>query len=274
MTSGPALTPEGEAAWPRMKQHLEWCDSFALVFLFSSQPAATNILRERVAAIDRARVTRLAVPLPPSPHELLEGLLPRRLQPLSYQQALNAPIWLDLARAPAGTNWQQARLQFLARLNEQREPLRRALHRPLVLVLPRAEKSRIKALAPDLWAVRRFSQDIGQWLSSAVEPAPMASTEEAIERFPLDEPEQGLVTEWRRLRAKGLSDRGTLTAGGRAFEALRDLSISLDNLGQIDRALGPHAPPSPRRSRSASGSPRHYPIRSTTRTCPPCSDCD
>ena len=124
MNSGPALTPEGEVAWLRMKQHLEWCDSFALVFLFSNQPAVTNILRERLAAIYRARVTRLEVPLPPSPKELLEGLLPRLLRPPSYEQALGAPIWLDLTRAPAGTNWQQARLQFLARLNEQREPLR------------------------------------------------------------------------------------------------------------------------------------------------------
>ena len=53
------LTAEGEAAWVRMKQHLEWCDCFALVFLFSNRPMVVQLLRERLAAIYRARVTGL-----------------------------------------------------------------------------------------------------------------------------------------------------------------------------------------------------------------------
>ena len=282
MTVGPSLTAGGEAAWLRMKQHLEWCDEFALVFLFSDQPAVTRVLRERLAAIYRARVTGLEVPVPESPDALLEGLLPRLLQPRSYQAALQAPLWLDLTRRPAGqdgraaSGWQQARLEFLARLNEQREPLRRALARPLVLVLPLTEKARIRALVPDLWAVRRFSLDLGHWLDASPEPSPAPPlTLRAAERrepFPLDATEQALVAEWHRLRAKGRGDRGDLVAGGRAFDALtrrghvdeargvaewlvevarrrlgarpddavplRDLSVSLDNVGQIDRALG------------------------------------
>ena len=153
MTAGPALDREGEDAWLRFKQHLEWCDEFALAFLFSDQPAAIGVLRERLAAIYRARVTGLEVPVPETPDDLLEGLLPRLLNPLQYQQALNAPIWLDLTRTPSGISgdgaslWREARLQFLARLNEQREPLRRALTKPLILALPLGEKARIKALA-------------------------------------------------------------------------------------------------------------------------------
>jgi hypothetical protein len=179
LTTGPALNREGEDAWLRFKQHLEWCDEFALVFLFSDQPAIISILRERLAAIYRARITGLEIPLPQTPDELLEDLLPRLLSPFQYQQALNAPIWLDLTRTPSGLSgdgasvWREAGLQFLARLNEQREPLRRVLTKPLILVLPLADKARVKALAPDLWAIRHFSLETSHWLAPAelAEPA-------------------------------------------------------------------------------------------------------
>jgi hypothetical protein len=277
LTTRPSLDREGEDAWLRVKQHLEWCDEFALVFLFSDQPAVIGVLRERLAAIYRARVTGLEVPLPEAPDDLLEGLLPRLLNPPRFQQALNAPIWLDLTRVPPGgvsgdgtSAWREAGLQFLARLNEQREPLRRSLTKPLILVLPLAIKARIKALAPDLWAIRHFSLDTGSWLVPAVVREP-AHAPTRPEPFPLSETEALLLREWRRLRDKGSTERGALLAGGRAFdalmrrshideareaaawlvetaraglaagetpEALRDLSISLDNVGETDRALG------------------------------------
>lgn len=164
-----ALAPDGEAAWLRFKLHLDWLDSFDLIFIFSAHPAVVRVLRERLAAIYRARVTGLATPTPKNHDELLHRVLPWLLQPPSYQQALHAPVWLDLTHTPAGidaADWQQARLNFLARLNERREPLRHALTRPLILVLPLAEKARIKALAPDLWAIRRFSIETGNWLAA------------------------------------------------------------------------------------------------------------
>ena len=161
------LTAEGEDAWLRIKQHMEWCDSFALVFIFSDQPAVTTVLRDRLAAIYRSRVTALELPLPETAGELLDRLLPRLLHLPQHQRALDAPIWLDLSRAPRNMTkeeraaWLEACLQFLARLNEQREALRRTLVKPLVLVLPLAEKARIKALVPDLWAIRHFSLQVG-----------------------------------------------------------------------------------------------------------------
>lgn len=301
MTTAPALTPGGEDAWLRMRLHLEWCDDFTLVFVFSDQPAVARVLRERLAAIYRARITGLEVPVPQTEAELLRDLLPRLLNPPSYQQALAAPIWLDLSRPPVGevqdtAAWQAVRLQFLARLNEQREPLRRALTRPLILVMPLAEKARIKALVPDLWAVRRFSLDLGPWLA-APDSRPGTDTDarpaETLGLFPLDPTEESLVQEWRRLRDQGahkgsiltrlvgwlrhprersVRTRDTLLAGDRAFkvllrrqrideareitrwlvetararlamapddpEALRDLSVSLDNIGRTDQALG------------------------------------
>lgn len=277
MTVGPSLSAEGEAVWLRVKHHLEWCDDFALVFVFSDQPAVVAVLRQRLAAIYRARITGLEVPVPRTPNELLDGLLPRLLHPPLYQQVLQAPVWLDLTRLPPGTTegdaatWQEARLGFLARLNEQREPLRRTLTKPLILVLPLAEKARVKALAPDLWAIRHFSIDTGPWLAPAAAEAP-ALPPSRPEPFPLTLTEASLVREWWRLRDKDSKERGALLAGARAFdalisrgqlaeagetaawmvetaharlverpddpEALRDLSISLNNVGGTDQALG------------------------------------
>ncbi|MCG6863428.1 MAG: hypothetical protein LJE70_19510 [Chromatiaceae bacterium] len=276
MTTSPTLNREGEAAWLRLKQHLEWCDEFALAFIFSDQPAAVGILRERLAAIYRARVTGLEIRLPESPDELLVRLLPRLLNPPRHQRALNAPVWLDLTRRPPNLSgddpaaWQEAVMSFLARLNEQREPLRCALTKPLILVLPLPEKARIKALVPDLWAIRHFSLETGSWIGPAEEPEP-ARPPAPPEPFPLTESEASQVREWQRLKDKGNTNRGTLLAGGRAFdalirrarieqaneaaswlvetararlkndetpEALRDLSISLDNIGKTDQALG------------------------------------
>jgi len=281
----PTLNAKGEAAWRRFKQHMEWCDSFGLVFLFSDQPLLTRVFRDRLAAIHRSRVTHLEIPHPDSPDALLSQLLPRLLNPPSYQRALNAPIWLDLTRVPAVVAddgdavalWSKARLQFLARLNEQREPLRHALVKPLILVVPMTEKAGIRSLCPDLWAIRHFTLEMGGW-SEVDGPSGRVAEGRAIEsglpprRFPLTAGETAMVLEWERLVAKGRWGRGEWLAADRALsallrrghlaeareiavwmldrareamdskpqtpESLRDLSISLDRVGDVDRALG------------------------------------
>ena len=111
------LTPEGEQEWMRLKQHLLWCDHFALGFIFSAHPGVISIFRERLADIYRARITRLHIPVPTEPAKLLEKLLPDLLHPGIRQQALQAPYWVDLS-LQFGPEWAEQRLLFLARLNE------------------------------------------------------------------------------------------------------------------------------------------------------------
>ncbi len=53
------MNPDGEDAWLRLKQHLKWCDHFALGFIFTNHSKVVHIFRERLAGIYRARVTRL-----------------------------------------------------------------------------------------------------------------------------------------------------------------------------------------------------------------------
>ena len=70
------LTPEGEEHWLRLKQHLEWSESFSLGFIFSSHPEVIQIFKKRLAAIYRARVTKLNTSLPSLAKELTKTLLP------------------------------------------------------------------------------------------------------------------------------------------------------------------------------------------------------
>ena len=268
----PALNHQGEQLWRRFKQHLQWSDHFALVFIFNADPRVTEIFRGRLAEIYRMRVTQLRSLEVQAPAALASEVLPRLLSPDSYA---DAPHWLDLSLY-SGDEWQAARLNFLARLNEQREKLRRTLSRPLILILPASEREQVKALVPDLWAIRDLSLDSSSELlattaTTVPEQEPPADLA-AMAEFPFTEYEQSQLAEWERASAKGGTERGVLLAGDAALsaclrrgryakaeqiaeailsiararraavgetpEALRDLSVSLDNVGGVAQALG------------------------------------
>ena len=152
------LNLEGEEAWLRLKQHLEWSDHFALGFIFTDHPTVIHLFRERLAKIYKARVTRLISSDLEQPSDLLTKLIPNLLHPTTLQQVSERPNWVDLS-SYSGDDWAQARISFLIRLNEQRESLRKSLKTPLVLILPTSERTRIRTLVPDIWAIRDFSID-------------------------------------------------------------------------------------------------------------------
>ncbi|MCP4701908.1 MAG: NACHT domain-containing protein [Gammaproteobacteria bacterium] len=65
------------------------------------------------------------------------------------------PVWIEL-----GTCYGKEIDVILARLNERRELLRTELKRPLVIVLPYDYKGKTKEIAPDLWSVREYSDNL------------------------------------------------------------------------------------------------------------------
>ena len=271
MSRSPGLNADGEAAWLRLKKHLEWAEQFSLGFVFTAHPLVVSLFRERLADIYRARVTRLVSFDLDAPEQLLDEVLPRLLSPRLHEQALSAPCWLDLSHH-MDEDWTRSRLDFLARLNEHREGLRTALGRPLVLILPAAERDRIRGLVPDIWAIRSFVVDTGAWIAEPVRPTDPTPHPPPPAPFPLSPHEAALVDEWHRLQAMKAEDRSVLTASLRAArvlltsarhpeaqetaqagldiarrilervgetpEALRDISVSLDNVGKTEQALG------------------------------------
>ena len=266
------LTKEGEDAWLRLKRHLEWCDHFALVFIFSAHPNVIRVFNERLANIYRARVTLLQPLNPEEPEQLITQTLPELLRPPEYKKASNSPYWLDLS-SRMSKEWKNARLNFLLRLNERREILRKAFVQPLILVLPSSELSAIRNAIPDLWSIRHLSLTTGSWIMPEEDRVSAPSTNNPIPIPDIDlEYSQSVIQEWDRVKGKESTDRGILLAGFRAYQAvsalkrykdsqqiagsllnfsrkqierfgetpesLRDLSVSLNNVSNTARALG------------------------------------
>ena len=230
------LNTSAEREWRRLQPHFELSDYFILGFIFSDNGAATSLLLDRLAAMHRCQISGLQSPRAESPQDLLEEVLPLLVRGSVRQEALRAPIWLDLSALKPTPAWRRARLDLLARLNERREQMRKHLTVPLVLVLPLSEKRQIRELVPDLWAIRNFAVDVGDWLEPLqpleplppLPPLPPLQPLPALEQDPVTTPAiklaseltPSMVREWRRLQQRGSTERGVLLAAGRAIDAL------------------------------------------------------
>ncbi|MEA3412272.1 MAG: tetratricopeptide repeat protein, partial [Pseudomonadota bacterium] len=269
------VNEQGETEWLRLLQHLRWSDHFSLVFIFSNQPQLTDLFRRRIADVYKLRISRLRTERPAQPRDLLQSTLPLLLGSAPWTRTMHAPVWLDLASFQGDDDWIPARKQFYLRLNENRELLRLQA-RPVVIVMPLDERTTLRELAPDLWAFRDLTVELNQRLILE-RPQPADSGETRLAgatslRSELSKDEARVLEEWQRVRDR--NDRGVLLAAERAYriclarghlqtavtiandmvilararsesqadhpESLRDLSVSLDNTGDIARALGEH----------------------------------
>ena len=262
-TGSPAL----EAIWSELRPHVEWAPGFTLVFLFTSHPKPVEFLRKRLSESLQLRTLRLSIVAPHRPAEVersVEEILAARPDPG------RGPLWVELWQGSAEEGWREARRQALHRLNERRFLLERDVRLPTVLVLPQDERGQVYIAAPDLWAVRSFTAE----LPAPVEAPKVAEISPKVERpVVLGSPPGPTELEWARLLERTTDairldlrdgfaafesavERGDLAAGrtianqtldiarrrlqttGDTPQALRDLSISLDNVGQVEGDLG------------------------------------
>jgi hypothetical protein len=265
------LTPAGESAWHEFRCHVEWAESFALIFLFASARGPIDIFRDRLDNILRSRVSRLWHIPPSSSEEYVDTVMGVLRQPSEELLLFQAPLWIDISSQ--GNAWEKVRFALLQRLNEHRELFRRQIPRPVVLVLPGSWREQVRNLAPDLWSIRAYSLNLDETGAGEVPYVAEQPTSGAAPYAFSDE--QLLVAEthlreWRRIQKYAQVDRNTLVAGWRALKAvmilnnvrdgekiagqvltlarrmaankkdttLRDLSVSLDNVGQVARAQG------------------------------------
>jgi hypothetical protein len=154
-----ALSARGEEVWLSLRYHVEWANGFALVVLFSSNPALYGLLRDRLANIYRTRVSHLQQVIPQSAETLTEEVMSLIRTPSALHEHAAAPLWLDLATGRDHV-WERARDNLVVRLNEHRDLLRQRLRRPVILLLPSDYRPRLRELAPDLWSIRDFSLDL------------------------------------------------------------------------------------------------------------------
>src|SRR5579875_232428 len=253
-----------EAIWRDLRYHLEWTPGFVLVLLFAAHPQPVEFLRRRLEENLQLRTLRLRALAPSSPEEI-RGVVASILA--AHPGSGSGPVWVELWRNATDEKWRTARRQALRQLNERRFVLERDVDLPLVLILPPEERSRFYIEAPDLWVVRSFTADLPAPAEAGAEPAPAQERRTPISREP------GLAEhEWAHLLTR-TSDKGKLDprdgfaafdsaldrgdlAAARAIasktldiarereksigspQALRDLSVSLDNVGQVESDLG------------------------------------
>ena len=267
-----ALDAATERVAVNLLRHLEWqADGFSLVFLFADVGPSLQLadwLDQRLVlqgrALQREEVRDHFVAAP----EAAVDVLVARFAEMSAQPGAS---WFGLQRHPSDARWNRARSLFLARLNERRFLLERDLSRPLVLVLPADFRSEARNIAPDIWHVRALSEELRSVALSDRLVLNASGLAAAGGVGVLEVGELPAYAEWQRMQASGKADSAFLPTAWRACEellahgrpadaeqvaaaallltrrrvaqspalsALRELSISLDNVGQVARAQG------------------------------------
>ncbi|HYO56589.1 tetratricopeptide repeat protein [Archangium sp.] len=233
----PALTAKGEEEWQTLRYHVEWSRGFVLVFLFTSDLALQELLRERLERICLLRTVPLEKLSPRNPATLVEEVLEPIRQSSSVLAEVRSPLWIDLASG-RGPEWERARDNLLARINEHREWLRR-LGRPVVIVLPSGYRPRLRELAPDLWAIRGYSLDMGEpgLLAGGGRESGVDAAEGGETVRPTDVPaaasagDEARLKEWERLERTSSNESAVLMAGLQAM----DIALRLSRLDMAQR---------------------------------------
>ena len=259
-----------ETIWRDLRQHLEWTIGFALILLFTRHPGPVATLRQRLEDGLRLRTQRLYDLTPETPDQT-RGLVAEILDETPPD---SGPVWIELWRNPSDPDWRKARGWLLHRLNERRFLLERDLRAPLILVLPAEARGHFYVDAPDLWTIRSFTAELvaperdlagprheAPWLPSA-EIGPESAVEREWTRLwrnfqarPVPDPrrlnpadgfaafdaamERGAIQPARSIAQDVLQlCRSIREILGDTPQALRDLSIALDKVGDVERDLG------------------------------------
>lgn len=219
-----------EAAWERLRTHLEWVDDFWLVFVFTNDPRAVDTLRQRTAALlgeaSSFRAWHCSAPAE------VDGMINSILG--------DAPVnvhWIDLVRFDdrhGQPGWGDAWGRMLHRLNERREFLRRrAPAGGLVFATTLDRLDASPGLAPDLWTIRN--------LVFRIESLPRAEREwdEAVLSRPIEaqrrESSRNVVLARQAVRAaRARKDEWGLA---RALSALADTTVEEEAVAVREEAV-------------------------------------
>lgn len=186
--------------WRTLVRHFEMATGFAFIVLFVPDPEGEKVCRAALERILRERGLGIVEIPTDSPEQLEHFTLP--LIDLRPGPDVGA-VWVGRVveeGAPDEAVWTEAWRLGVSRLNQFRNPLRRAFQVPLVFVTSPKLQVTIRENAPDLWSVRT--------LVAWVEPAPVemvdVSRRVTIPERPAYRPDPELAMEQvARLRATG-----------------------------------------------------------------------
>jgi tetratricopeptide (TPR) repeat protein len=187
---------ELDELWTALEPHIEWPAGLALILLFASHPHLVDQLRERAETLLRSE-GRTLHSLVPRATEELPNHASELLVPLPEEVRA---VWVELWRGSGGADWDGRVNSILQELNQRRTLLERVVRRPTVLVLPTSMRTRVYAIAPDLWTIRSFTADLPS--PPAVTPTPASPVSSPQPAFSLPPP-SAEEKEWARLLATG-----------------------------------------------------------------------
>lgn len=273
MESKRLLSTEEEEQWQELSRHIEWAERFNLIVLFVEDALLAEQFKQRLQSQLQGRVSKLFVLQPTQPDTLTPDIFNALQHSLIPHTVV--PCWLELHQY-SSPDWFKALDNFFARFNENRDRIRRDHPRPFIILLPLAYKSRLRNIAPDLWSVRNHTDELRASKVTPTFHINHDRADFDKVELPLTVDEQALtspeIREWQRVKDSTIADRELFLVVKSAFDAavnlgllllaenlaqqliilshtmianagensltLRDLSISLDRLGNIKRMLG------------------------------------
>ena len=253
--TAPGVAVSADAAWAELNLHLERSKGFCLVFVYADGAYELQQLRTRLSDGWAWRTAPLQVIRLETPARAAGQVTSALEVELSAHTELRAPVWLELTEIDAHSSnaWEAARHDVLYRLNEWRSWLQGSFRRPLVIALPASWRGRLNAVAPDLWHVRTMSvqlsptsvagaagaigapsYDLHRTLGALGGPEGLEAADSAFDEA-LD---AGRTDEALALAQRLVEQHRLNSAGGDSPGVLRDLAVSLINLGDAQRQAG------------------------------------
>ncbi|MCX7098923.1 MAG: tetratricopeptide repeat protein [Methylococcales bacterium] len=239
------LTAEEENQWQELSRHIEWAKRFSLIVLFVEDSLLAAVFLQRLQQHIQGRVSKLHI-IKPSQPDNLAAFVFKELRLGQIPHAL-VPRWLELHqhRTP---EWQRAIDNFFARFNERRDLIRRDYPCPFIILLPLAYKSRLREIAPDLWSVRTFTDELHPAPPSPPTPLPLPTLVAEpivatldVDALALKEP---AIREWQRVKGLAMADREWFLVLVNAFAAAFEagfyplaLGLALQLVGLADKLL-------------------------------------
>ena len=241
----PAPNPESaalESAWAELKLLLEWQEGFALVWVLGDDQRVSAQIAQRLEDFSQARTSRLQTVRPSAPEsavsEVLEALFGSAS--VGVMPKFIGPVWIDLMQGPDSRDWQLARQQTLASLNQRRSALEHEFARPLLVHVPLAMAGEIVSSAPDLWSARALVSVLPHSVSwGSTSPDSVRERAIALDTVGTSELEAGRLDAALQAYRESLEiSRRLRERLGDTPQALRDLTVSLNNVGNAVRDSG------------------------------------
>jgi hypothetical protein len=146
-----------EQAWRTLRPTLELGYELALVFVFSENRLLKEALYRRADDLLRSSARVLQRPILSHASDSVQDALSAVFDAGAARNHHAMPLWVDFDGDPSDPLWESARIEFLLRLNERRSSLMREQKRVILLCFPAAMTKQVAEAAPDLWTIRQPS---------------------------------------------------------------------------------------------------------------------